>query len=412
MATAFQNALNQLKQTAKILNLAPEIVEILSHPERQIEVHFPLKKDNGKIELLHGYRVQFNSLLGPYKGGIRFHPRVDLDEVKALSFWMMIKCALLDLPFGGGKGGVSVNPKLLSKKELENLTRAYTRTIVDFIGPEKDIPAPDVNTTPEIMAWVADEYSKIIGKYTPGVVTGKPVNLGGAKGRNIATSLGGVYILKETLKKLHLDPHKTTVAVQGFGNVGFYVAQILAKENFPVIAASDSSGGIVSKTSLDPDAVLNHKKETGSVVNYPSTKKISNEELLESKVDILVPAALENQITKNNANKIKAKVILEMANGPTTPEADSILTAKKIMVIPDILANAGGVTVSYFEWLQNKKGVSWSEDEVFSKLKEKMLKTFKEVWGNAENMKISLRQAAYGISLLRLAKKAKKLLAL
>lgn len=395
-----EQSIIQLKQAAQIGKIKIDELKILEKPQRIIEVNLPVKMDSGKIEIFNGYRVQYSNKRGPYKGGIRFHEQVNMDEIKTLAFWMTIKCAVANIPFGGSKGGVTANPKKLSKKELENLTRAYTRAIADFIGPQKDVPAPDVNTTPQIMAWLMDEYSKIVKKKTPAVVTGKPINLGGSLGRDTATAQGGIYVLLQSLKHRPL-PQKATVAIQGYGNAGFNAAKILHQLGFNIVAVSDSKGGIYG-WNLDPEAVLKHKEKTGSVIEFPQTKKISNEKILELPIDILAPAALENQITKKNAKNIKAKIVLELANGPTTPEADKILFKKKILVVPDVLTNAGGVTVSYFEWLQNVKNEKWDAEKVQQKLKQIMIKAFDAVWAIQKKYKIDMRTASYITALKRL----------
>jgi glutamate dehydrogenase (NAD(P)+) len=429
----FENALTQLGRVAELIKLDKTYLEILSKPEREINVNFPVKMADGKIKMFQGFRMQYNSARGPYKGGIRFHQEVSDYEVKALSFWMAMKCAVANIPLGGGKGGVIVDPKKLSKKELENLSRGYVRAIFDCIGPNKDIPAPDVNTTPEIMAWMSDEFKKLtIKKLQPqkhksgqkrknfkikdnewlGTFTGKPIKKGGSLGRTEATALGGYFTLCEALKKTpkHLNTKtKLTVAVQGVGNVGYYIAKILSADNrFTIVAVSDSRSGVFKKEGIDLEKIMNQKKKTGSVSGLADTKKITNAELLELDVDVLVPAAIENQVTSDNADKIKANIILEMANGPTTPDADKILFKKKKVVIPDILANAGGVTVSYFEWLQNMDGKYWKLDEVNGKLNKIIKKSFADVWKMAEKYKVDLRMGADALAVERITKKIKK----
>ncbi|MGC8701011.1 MAG: Glu/Leu/Phe/Val family dehydrogenase, partial [Thermoplasmata archaeon] len=360
----FKIAQEQLDKAAKIMNLDPTVHQFLREPMRILEVTIPVKMDDGSVKIFKGFRVQYNDARGPTKGGIRYHPQETLDTVKALSAWMTWKTAVVDLPYGGAKGGVICDPKSMSEAELERLSRGYIRAIGRFIGPEKDIPAPDVYTTPQMMAWMMDEYSKIVGYNAPGVITGKPVEVGGSLGRGDATAKGGLYVLREAAKKIKLDLSKATVAIQGFGNAGQF-AHKLVTEMFgsKVVAVSDTKGGIYCKDGLDFKKVLDHKEKTGSVTNLPGTKNITNEELLELDVDVLIPAAIENQITGNNADKIKAKIVLELANGPTTPEADVILYKKGILDIPDFLANAGGVTVSYFEWVQNINGYYWTAEE-------------------------------------------------
>lgn len=427
----FQSALSQLDKAFRYLSLSPYQQKRLSLPEKIISVNFPVKMDNGEVRFFHGYRVQFNSLLGPYKGGIRFHPQVEMEEVKALAFWMMIKCAVAGIPMGGGKGGVAVDPKKLSEKELERLSRAYVRTIAADIGPEIDVPAPDVNTNPKIMQWMVDEFIKVKSKdqesklskkeisYLMATFTGKPVEFGGSLGRTEATGKGGFYVLQALLRKIKVSSDfqktKPTVAVQGFGNVGYYIAKFLYEAGFRIVALSDSKGGIMvsdlRKESFNPELVLACKKEkrslrgcycVNSVCDAGKGKIISNEELLLLPVDILIPAALENQITRENADKIKAKIILEMANGPTTSEADEILNKKGITVIPDVLANSGGVTVSYFEWEQNIQGEKWSEEKVNKRLEEKMTQAAQRVWEIAQNKKTDLRTAAFISAIERL----------
>ena len=406
MKNPYENAVEQLKNTAKKIDLDDKIVEILKKPQRVIQVNFPVKMDSGEIKVFTGYRVQHNNARGPYKGGIRYHPNVTLDEVKALSMLMTWKCAVVNIPFGGAKGGIVVDPRKMSRNELEKLSRAYIRSISDFIGPDTDILAPDVNTNSEMMAWMFDEYSKIKGMQIPAVVTGKPIEVFGSKIRTIATSLGGKFVLETVVDWLKLKkPLK--VAIQGAGNVGGGLLKVLSKsQEYKVVAIGDSKGGIYSEDGIDED-VLKIKKETGSVVNYRG-EKISNEELLKLDVDVLVPAALENQITKNNADSIKAKVVLELANGPTTFEADEILKEKKVTVVPDILANAGGVTVSYFEWVQNREGYYWDEKTVEEELKKIMISAASDVIKTSENKKITLREAAYVLALERVISALKK----
>lgn len=422
----FKNALSQLYLAAKYSKISDKLLNSLSTPQRTIEVNFPVEF-KGKTEIFQGFRVQYNNTLGPYKGGIRFHQDVDMDEIKALAFWMMIKNALIDVPFGGGKGGVKVDPKKLSEKELEDLTRSFTRTIAPDIGPFLDVPAPDVNTNSKIMDWIVDEYEKEIKspgqkpvvlwtkkskiKMSKGelmaVVTGKSVENGGSEGREEATGLGGFYILEEVIKNLNLKKPQT-VAIQGFGNVGSHIARVLFENGYIIIGLSDSKGGIFSEKGLNVKFVESTKKDKGSVYEFNATK-ITNEELLELPVDILIPSALENVITGKNASKIRAKIILEMANGPTTTEADEILNKKGLVVVPDILANSGGVTVSYFEWYQNINNQKWSLEKVNKKLKEKMINAFHEVRKVGKEGKISFREAAYIVALNRLTKHDQKI---
>jgi len=398
----FNNALQQLKKASIHLSLPSHILKQLEYPERILQFSFPVVMDNGTTKIFEGYRVQYSSARGPYKGGIRFHPKVNLDEVKALAFWMAVKCAVAGIPLGGGKGGVAVDPKTLSKGELERLTRAFTRKLVPFIGPEQDVPAPDVNTTPEIMAWMADEYARVLGRLVPGVVTGKPLNSGGSQGRTEATAQGGIYVLLELLAKLKLQPKKITMAVQGMGNVGGIMAQLASQAGIKVVAMSDSSGGIYNPQGLNVTAVEKYKKEKGSLKDFPGAQNITNAKLLELPVVVLVPAALENQITKDNAGCIKAKVVFEMANGPTTPEADVKLANKGVVVVPDVLANSGGVTVSYFELVQNLQQYYWTEGEVLKKLEPIIVQAFKQIWQRAEQLKVPLRTAAFVIALERI----------
>lgn len=401
--TAFKMAQQQLDKAAKIMDLDPAAHEILREPMRTIEVRIPVKMDNGKTEVFTGFRCQYNDARGPTKGGIRWHPDETLDTVKALAAWMTWKTAVLDLPYGGGKGGIICDPKKMSEAEKERLARGYIRSLGRFIGPEKDIPAPDVYTTPQIMNWMMDEYSKIVGYNAPGVITGKSIEVGGSLGRGDATARGGMYVLREWAKRNKVDLSKCTAAIQGYGNAGFHAAK-LAKELFgmKIVAISDSRGGIYSEDGIDPIKANEYKQKTGSVVGFCG-KQITNEELLELKVDVLIPAALENVIKRENAEKIKATVILELANGPTTPEADEILHKKGIFVIPDFLANAGGVTVSYFEWVQNINGYYWTEAEVHEKLDKKMSKAFDDVYKKYKEIGVDPRTAAYIVAIERVA---------
>ncbi len=413
----FLNATKQLENAAKLLKLDKNTLEILKNPRRIMEVYIPVKMDSGDIKIFKGYRVQYNDALGPFKGGIRFHPKVNLAEVKALSAWMTWKCSVVNIPFGGGKGGVIVDPEKLSNAELERLSRGYVHALKDFIGPEKDIPAPDVYTNPQIMAWMMDEFSKIKGYNVPGVITGKPIEIGGARGRKFSTSQGGVYALEKAVEKMKLNQKKITIAIQGFGNAGSFMAEILYALGYNVVAVSDSKGAIVSSegiksdsgkiNSLDVKKIIKFKKDTRSVVGYPETKTITNDQLLKLDADILIPAALENVITEKNATQIRAKLIVELANGPVTPEADSKLEKKGIIVVPDILANAGGVIVSYFEWVQNLQNYYWDEKENIGKLKVIMENSFNEVWDKKENLGVSMRLAAYALAVERVAKAEK-----
>ncbi|MBU0981865.1 Glu/Leu/Phe/Val dehydrogenase [Patescibacteria group bacterium] len=401
-----ENSLAQIRKASEIMRLDPAVEEILSHPERTVEVSVPVKMDNGTLKVFTGFRVQHNNVRGPYKGGIRFHPYVDMDEVKALATLMTIKCAVVNIPLGGGKGGVIVDPHSLSKKELEALTRGYTSAISDFIGPNIDIPAPDVYTNSQTMAWIADEFSKKHGENMLGVVTGKGLAIGGSEGRETATSQGGVYVLEEYTRERGLSPSEMTVVVQGFGNAGANVAELLHREGYKVIAVSDSKGGLHCKNGLQPDAAVSCKLEKGSVGGCfaagDACEMISNEDLLELPCDVLVLCALENQVTGENAGKIKAKVILELANGPVTPEADEILESNGVVVIPDILANSGGVTVSYFELVQNKMHLYWPLDEVKDRLRKKMVDAWKNVEDTSKEYGCSYRTAAFVLAMKRL----------
>jgi glutamate dehydrogenase/leucine dehydrogenase len=400
---AFDNALRQLEKAAQIIKLDKEVLLRLSEPERVITASLPLRRDDSTWQLFQAYRVQYNSSRGPYKGGLRFHPQVDLDEVKALAFWMAIKCAVVDIPMGGGKGGIIVDTKSLSKQELEQLSRAWVRAFRDVIGPKKDIPAPDVYTTPEIMAWIADEYSQLVGEKTPGVVTGKPVDLGGSLGRDTATAQGGFYVLEAAVQSLKLKSHNLTVAIQGFGNAGSVMADLLNIAGYKIVAIADSAGAIYDKKGLDLTAIKKHKQSGGNLDNFSHGEKLNKTEFFALPVDIIIPAALENQIDVEIAKNIKAKIVLELANGPTLPEADEILHDKNILLIPDVLANAGGVTVSYFEWLQNLSNNYWTAEEVAKQLKEKMMTAWLSVYTTSQKHQIDLRKAAFITAIERLA---------
>lgn len=398
-----QVALLQLEIAAERLGLDEGIKLKLQNPKRVLIVTFPVKMDNGELRNFTGYRIQHSLTRGPGKGGIRYHPSVDLEEVKALAAWMTWKAAVVNIPFGGAKGGVQCNPKEMSKGELERLTRRYTFEIAPLIGPEKDIPAPDVYTNAETMAWIMDTYSTLQGYSVPGVVTGKPVAIGGSLGRNEATAQGCVYAIEEALKHLGMDLEKATVAIQGYGNAGSNAAQIIHKVGAIVIAVSDSKGGIYNADGLDPARVQKHKEKTDSVVNYGEGDNITNEELLAMDCDILIPAAMENQITKENAHEVKAKLIAEAANGPTTPSADDILYDKGIFIIPDILCNAGGVTVSYFEWVQNIQSLFWTLEEVNNQLAKIMKRSFWDVAAITKKEKVHMRTAAWMLGVGRVA---------
>jgi glutamate dehydrogenase (NAD(P)+) len=404
----FEIAQKQLDDCAKILKLEPGVHEFLKYPRREFHVSIPVKMDDGSTRIFHGYRVQFNDALGPCKGGIRYHPDETIDTVRALSAWMTWKTSLLGLPLGGGKGGVICDPKKLSAGEQERLCRGYIDMVWQSIGPEKDVPAPDVYTTPQMMAWMMDEYSKLSGENSFGCITGKPLCVGGSLGRGDATAMGGMYTLREAAKELGIDLKKATVAIQGFGNAGSFAAT-LAEQLFgsKVVAVSDSKGGVYDANGLSGEKACSIKAEKGSVVAYPGAKKISNEELLELPVDILIAAALENVITKDNAGKIKAKVIVELANGPTTPEADAILYKNGVHIIPDFLANAGGVTVSYFEMVQNIARYSWSTEEVYQRLDERMTQAYHTVLAASKKYGVNMRQAAYTVAVSRVAEAMK-----
>ncbi len=399
----WQVAQSQFDLAAECLNLSPGLRKVLREPRRTLTVHFPVKMDNGTVEVFTGYRVQHNLSRGPAKGGIRYHQDVSLDEVKALAMWMTWKCAVVGIPFGGGKGGVVVDPKKLSIKEVEGLTRRFATEISIIIGPERDIPAPDVNTNAQTMAWIMDTYSMHQGYTVPAVVTGKPVPLGGSEGRNEATARGCVYTIVEAARALNMDLTKSTVVVQGFGNAGAIAAQLMTAEGSKIVGVSDSTGAISRPEGLDIERVIAWKKEHGTVQGFPGSKDISNAELLERPCDILIPAALENQITARNADKIQARLIAEAANGPTTPEADEILYRNGKFLIPDILCNAGGVTVSYFEWVQDLNRDFWNVRHVNAKLKEIMVKSFEQVHEMAMREKVNMRTGAYLVAVQRVA---------
>lgn len=407
----FEDALLQLDEAAQYSLADPETLERLKHPQNALIVSIPVRMDDGSLKIFTGYRVRYNDSRGPTKGGIRFHPAVDLDEVKALSFWMTLKCAVVGLPFGGGKGGVTVDPKQLSRLELERLSRGYIEQIANFIGPHTDIPAPDVYTNAMIMGWMMDEYSKIVRSHSPGVITGKPIALGGSLGRDDATGRGAYYCIKELERHRQWRPSEIRVAIQGFGNAGQHVADLLYRDGYRIVAVSDSKGGIYRQEGFDIPSLIHMKNESqrvqavyceGSVCETVTADHISNEELLALDVDILIPSALENVIHADNVAEIKAPVIVEVANGPISSHADKSLASRGIMVIPDILANAGGVTVSYFEWVQNKNGYYWPLSEVHEKLHRIMQLEFNHVYELAMKHKISMRTAAYTHALNRL----------
>ena len=398
---------NEFKKAAARSNIAAALIAKLLTYDRSLEFDVLFKKSDGSAQTVKGYRVQHNNILGPYKGGLRYHPDVSMDEMKALSFLMTLKNAVIGVPFGGGKGGMAIDPKTLNEQELEELTRSFTRQLASYIGPEKDIPAPDVNTNSKIMAWIVDEYGKITGKQTSTVVTGKPIELGGSEGRLEATGYGGTYALLAILKLLKKKPENFTVAIQGFGNVGQYAAELLQQNGFKIVAISDSKGGIyVPEGISDIRALMKYKAEKGNLFDKRITgREIALEAILTLPVDIIIPAALEDVIHGSNARDIRADIILEMANSPMTHEADKILAGKGVMIIPDILANAGGVAVSYFEWHQNTRNEQWTKEEVFSKLKKKMELAANDVYQIHREKKVPLREAAYMLALERIQAK-------
>lgn len=404
----FEMTQAQLDEIASFINLDAGIHAILREPMKEFQVSVPVRMDDGQIKVFKGFRIQHNNARGPFKGGIRFHPEETIDTIRAMAMLMTWKCAVVNAPFGGGKGGVICNPKEMSPVEIERLSRGYIDAIWEFIGYYRDIPAPDVYTNPQIMAWMMDEYSKLKGYYIPEVITGKPVNLGGSLGRVDATSRGGVYTIMEAAKHLGMDLSGATVAVQGYGNVGSNVALLMRViTGAKIVAVSDSKGGICNPGGLDPRQVLQHKVETGSVINFPQAENISNAELLEMDVDILCPSALENVITKENASRIKARLVGALANGPITAEADNVLTSNGIMVIPDFLCNAGGVTVSYFEWVQSLDKYYWGEEQVHQRLNQHMSRAFQSVLAESLKQKVSLRLAAYCVAVNRVAEAMK-----
>ncbi len=401
----FKMAQKQLDEAAAFLGLDRATHELLRWPKREIHVTFPVRMDDGSVRVFHGFRVQYNDARGPAKGGIRFHPAETIDTVRALAAWMTWKTAVMDLPLGGAKGGVIVDPRELSRTELERLSRAYIRAVGEaMFGIHRDVPAPDVYTNPQVMAWMLDEYIALAGYIDFGMITGKPLPLGGSVGRIDATARGGLYTLREAAKVLGLELKGATTAIQGYGNAGSY-AHKLGQEllGLKVVAVSDSKGGIYNPEGLDPDAVLKHKRETGSVVNFPGARNITNAELLTLDVDVLIPAALEGQITEANAGDIKAKVVVELANGPTTPEADRILFERGVYVIPDFLCNAGGVTVSYFEMVQNAYNYYWDAETVYRRLDRKMTQAFHTVHETAKEYNVHPRMAAYLVAVQRVA---------
>lgn len=401
--SAWETALAQLDEVAELMGLAPGVHETLRNPKRALIVSVPFRMDDGSTRVYQGYRVHHNVTRGPAKGGIRYHPMVGLDEVKALAMWMTWKSAIVGIPFGGAKGGVAVDPKSHSRGELERMTRRYASEILPLIGPERDIPAPDMNTDEEIMSWIMDTYSMNQGYSVPGVVTGKPVAIGGSKGRSGATSRGVMYMIFSTLKKLGLGIDEVRVAIQGYGKVGGHAAQMLHDAGCRVVAVSDAVGGLYREKGLDPEAINRHKQEAGTVVGCAMADPITNEELMEIDCDVFVPAAIEGVITVRNADRIKAKVVCEAANGPVTFEADKVLHERGVFVVPDILANSGGVTVSYFEWVQDIQAYFWSEEDVNDRLRAIMEGAFEEVYHLAGDKELSLRQAAHWIGVGRVA---------
>lgn len=404
----FEIAQKQIKSACDKLNTDPAVYEILKNPMKVLEVSFPVKLDDGTIKTFTGYRSQHNNAVGPFKGGLRFHPAVTKDEVKALSTWMTFKCSVAGIPYGGGKGGMAIDPKKYSKAELERISRGFAEAISPLIGEKVDIPAPDVNTNGQIMSWMVDSYEKIVGHSAKGVFTGKPLEFGGSLARTEATGYGVHLAAKKALDKLNIDVKGATYAVQGFGNVGYYTAYYAYKDGAKIVAFSNTDVAIYNENGIDMEAVIKDYEENGRIIeNKGYGKDFTNEELLELEVDVLAPCALENQITSENADRIKAKVITEGANGPTTPEADEILYKKGIVVIPDILANAGGVVVSYFEWVQNLQGYYWSFDEVQEKEDTVLSNAFKDVWSIADEFKVDLRNAAYMSSIRRIEKAMK-----
>ncbi len=394
----------QLKRAYLGLKLTPEELALLDRPKRSLTVSFPVGMDSGEVKIFTGYRVQYNDSRGPTKGGIRFHPELTLDDVKELAFLMAVKCAVVNIPFGGAKGGVVVNPKELSDGELEKLTRGYINAIHRYLGPTRDIPAPDVYTDERVMAWILDEYERVTGEHAPAAVTGKPVELGGTPVRSYSTSLGGVHVLEAALEHMGMEKEGIRVAIQGFGNAGSNIARILSEKGYAVVAVSDSRGAILSEKGLDIRGVLEHKRREGTVGGFKGSRELTNQELLALDCDILVPAALSEQITEENAGDVRAKVLLELANAPTTVEADDILFKKGVIVIPDILANAGGVVASYLEWVQNLSNDRWTDAKVEKRLMWIMTAAFREVYGLCQGEKCSMRHAAHRVAVERILK--------
>jgi glutamate dehydrogenase (NADP+) len=411
-SSLLSDASQRFEKALQYVAIADDVIERLRYPRASLSVAIPIRMDDGSLRVFQGYRVRYDDSRGPTKGGVRFHPQVSLDEVQSLAFWMTFKCAVLNLPFGGGKGGITVNPKELSKLELERLSRGYIDAIADFVGPDVDILAPDVYTNAMVMGWMMDQYSTIQRRFSPGVVTGKPISMGGSLGRETATAMGAFFTIRTAMEKVRRSPMSTTVAVQGFGNAGAILAELLANAGYKVVAVSDSQGGVYSPMGLNIPSIRRYKESTrnikavyceGTICNIVEHEVITNPELLALDVDVLVPAALENQITADNAHRIRARYIFEVANGPITPAADDILEQQDIQVFPDILVNAGGVTVSYFEWVQNRNGIYWPLADVNDRLEQSMVEAAEQIWAIAQDLSISLRTAAYVQSLKRLS---------
>ncbi len=400
---AWQQALEQLDQAARIMNLDPNVLEVLRHPKRTLEVSVPVRMDDGSVRVFKGYRVHHNTARGPSKGGIRYHPSVHLDEVKALAMWMTWKCAVVGIPYGGAKGGVVVNPKELSQRELERLTRRYASEILPLIGPERDIPAPDVGTDEQVMAWIMDTYSMNQGFSVPGVVTGKPLSVGGSAGRRASTARGVMYITVATLKHLGMPVDEARVIVQGYGKVGRPVVELLAEQGCRIVGVGDVAGAVYNGRGLSPVGLESYHEQSGTVAGFEGGERLSGEELLEADCDVLIPAALERVVTDENAERVRARIIVEAANGPVTPEADEIFHERGIHIVPDVLANAGGVTVSYFEWVQDLQAYFWSEDEVNARLRAVMEDAYIDVLDLAEERKVTMRQAATILGVRRVA---------
>lgn len=408
MMNPFENARRQLANAAKIAGLDKNKIKRLMSPDRYLEVSIPVVMDSGEQKIFTGFRSQHNNARGPYKGGIRYHPEVNLNEVLALSFWMSFKNAVVDVPFGGGKGGIIADPKMLSQNELEKLSRGYVQKMYPVLGPELDVPAPDVNTNPQIMSWMVDEYKRITGnEKAQAAFTGKPLGKGGSEGREEATGFGGFYVFEEAERFLSSGKNAVSksVAIQGFGNVATFFAQMAGEKGYKVVAVSDSKGGIYNKAGIDPRAALAHKKQTGGLRGLSGTKELTNKELLELPVDVLAPSALENIFTTDNAGKIKARLIVELANGPTTPEADEIFEKNNVTVIPDILANSGGVCVSYYEWYQNMNNETWSKEQVLTKLSTQIKQAFADVLKEKQKHNTTFRNAAYVLAAQRIIEK-------